>query len=424
MVTLGGESDTLTRDPAVATLELDVVDRSGNVTPIGGGPIGQTNIDLGDVQQSLVGSLQLTGKDASGNAVVFGATPVVEVGLLDGANIPLFVQRKGDFARMPGTIADDRAAPLLAASPRAIYYAGGTVASATSPPGLGGYDLLLLQDFGDPCPVTVDAQSFALVQLAQQNGLGDYAVGALLDDAGITEVGLPSCQASVQSNTLADGGPAPWAGVAGGKTVMGDDGTAYVVGPSELDAGAPTNAILTLPPSGDGGVLSSSAPRAGAATTWAPGRGVFLYGGGGADASAAEVVASTGTASPICATPDPATGLAAIALDAKTLLLAGDGNQARAIDVSNSTNCAQPWGSTDNLPPPLTAATLFDLHDGAFLLVGDDSTGATLAFRIDATSNTPKPLEIARHGARAVQTQTGAVIVLGGGSATPESYVD
>ena len=86
--------------------------------------------------------------------------------------------------------------------------------------------------------------------------------------------------------------------------------------------------------------------------------------------------------------------------------------------------CPQPWGSTQNLPPPLDDPWLFALGGGAFLLVGDDVSGATRVFRLDATSSVEIPLRIARQGARAIQTATGEVILVGGGSTTPESYFD
>jgi len=66
------------------------------------------------------------------------------------------------------------------------------------------------------------------------------------------------------------------------------------------------------------------------------------------------------------------------------------------------------------------------LGNDAFLIVGDDPTGTTRAFRLTESEATPEEIffKIPRQGARAVQTDTGEVIILGGGSDVPESYFD
>src|SRR5512143_1682358 len=88
-VTTGGESDALTRDPAVTSFVIDAVDRSGGVTQLVQSPYPTTSaIDLGNPSQSAVVSLQLTGKDATNDAVVWGAVPYAELGAFNGATVP------------------------------------------------------------------------------------------------------------------------------------------------------------------------------------------------------------------------------------------------------------------------------------------------------------------------------------------------
>ena len=92
------------------------------------------------------------------------------------------------------------------------------------------------------------------------------------------------------------------------------------------------------------------------------------------------------------------------------------------VDLGCTSACApQPWGQPS--PVAITPTALFNAATGVFVAVGDDGQGSTHVLRMDATSTTEVPLKIARNGARAAQTQTGAIVILGGGSATPESCV-
>jgi hypothetical protein len=427
----GCTSDALTRAPAVATFELDAVGHDGSRQTLADGGIAQANVDLGDVAEEAIASLQLTGRDASNNAVLFGATPFVQLGALDGATIPLFVQRKGEFACMPGAIADGRTAPLLAANPRGIYYGGGTITGATGNPVFGGYDLLFLDGFATTCDVGVAARSLSLVELTNQTSDGDSAVAALIADNAIYELGLPSCGFSeIKDSDLADGGTLKsWSEVAGGRAINGDDGTGFVVGPSKLDA--TSNTIVSFPTTGaDGGppraTVAFAAKRQGAAVAWLPNGGIFIYGGAAEPgAPGIEILNSTLAASKLGDYPlDPVQGLAAAQLDGTHMIVAGDMQPPRVVDVTCEGGCATtPWGQ--GLPMTLSSPSLFPLGGGAFLIVGDDATGATHAFRMTET-DAPKEvlLRIPRIGARAVQTETGEVIILGGGSDVPESYFD
>jgi len=416
-VTYGGEPT----DPDVSTATLAAVDQTGNSTTLGGPAAASGTLDLGDSSSTLVASLQLTGNDASGNAVVFGTTPFVELGALDGATLPLFVQRKGELARMPGETTDDRSAPLLAVTGRGIYYAGGSLSGASGPLDVGGYDLLGLEAFGTTCEVNLNATSFALIQLTQENENGDLGYAALVDDAGYLAVGLPSCGGGADTPTKElPTGLLSWADVSRAPTVMGDDGAAYIVGPSKTDA--PSSSILVVSPKAESVSVISTTSRQGAASAWAPGRGIFLYGGGGGATLITAAGAATDSPYPV----EPAQGLAAVAFDAtKTMLVAGGAAAPVTIDLSCGAGCAPtPFGQAPAVA--LQSPSLFALGHGAFLLVGDDSSGSTHVFRLDGGPESPPeiPLKIPRQGARAVQTPTGAIVIVGGGSATPESYVE
>ncbi len=399
-VTLGGETDTLTRGPAVASLDVEAVERNGTHHAILTATLPITTLDLGDLSQTLVASIQLTGKDSSGNAVVFGATPYIELGAISGGDIPLFIQRKGTLARMPGALSDSRSTPLVTTLHRGIYMAGGGQTT------LVGYDLLYLSDFGASCATPSDATSFAFVQLAQTNEDGDLAVAYAIDSTGMTRVGGVTC--SNFTNFLLPTGTT-WPDIAGGATVNGDDGSAYVVGPST---------VLKLDTSEAFDVFGPFESRQGPAVAWAPGRGIFVYGGG----KGAVIISATGALSSFTYPDEPTPSLAAIAFDAnKTMLVAGDMASPRTIDLTCSSACTPtPWGEA--LPFALLTSSLFSVGTMTFLLVGDDVAGTTHVFLLDASKTTELKLNIARSGARAVQTETGEVIIMGGGNATPESF--
>src|SRR5262249_44692736 len=143
------------------------------------------------LSQTLVASIQLTGFDASKDPVVWGATPFAALGVFNGATVPLFVQRKREWARMPGAIADTRSAPFLARTSRGVYYAGGS-SGGSNLLAITGYDLLALDNFGISCPGAA-TKSFALVILPQANLDGEIALAWRVDDAAVNVVGLGDC---------------------------------------------------------------------------------------------------------------------------------------------------------------------------------------------------------------------------------------
>ena len=413
-VTLGGETDTVSRSPAVDSYIVEAVDRSGNRQTLtqakwsSGG-----SVDLGQLSQSVVASIQLTGSDANANAIVWGAVPFATLGVFDGLTIPLFVQRKGEFARMPGTIADARNKPLLQRTARGVYYAGGSLGGPIPP--TGAYDLLLLQDFGSTLAANRVATSFAIIQLSQTNQEGDSALALLIDSAGVDEFGLATDEI-YSPGSLPEG--KSWADLAGGQTIVSpDDGTVYIIGSSKPDA--VSSLVLQFPQSGTGSTLEG-VRRQGAAVAWAPKRGVFVYGGSATEVGA-EII--TSSSQPLPQKSDATQGLAAVAFDSSTMLIAGTADTPHKIDLACTQSCAPiAWGKP--LPQPLTSPSLFAIGKETFLIVGDDPSGATVAYRLSETSTDEKDLKIPRTGARAIQVETGQVVIIGGGNATPESYVD
>jgi hypothetical protein len=213
---------------------------------------------------------------------------------------------------------------------------------------------------------------------------------------------------------------------------MGDDGSAYVVGPSRI--GAPSTVVVVFPPSNNN-QHGTTQPRQGAAVAWAPKRGVFIYGGNvDMTHSGAELINASAASTSLNFASDATQGLAAVAFDANTMLLAGvpmlgatNPLKPHTVDLTCTNTSSSPcpvseWGAA--LPTALTASSLFAVGNATFILVGDDpATGASRVFRLDASSTTPLELKIPRQGARAAQIETGQVVIVGGGSPTVESYV-
>jgi hypothetical protein len=467
-ITTGGETDTMTAPPPVDSVILSAVDNTGVSTPLQSSPSPYdpaTTIDLGNPSQEAIVSIQFTGT-AAGTPVVTGATPFAQLGALTGT-VPLFVQRRGECARItsptgtPGPFADGRSGALLAATGRMVYAVGGTTGGDAGILPFVGYDMLGLQNSSSTLPVAQQPQSFALVQLLNETADGDLAVAWLISaDAGV-ELGLSTQEdywpdASAPPNTMVT-----WADIAGGATVMGDDGpppTAYIVGGTAISSYS--NFIVALSPAGVGS-HGNGARRQWAAATLTKTHQVFIYGGNGDTSAGAELVAPFGTdesgnplpltVSPLLGTPADATqGLAAAPLDNNTMVMAGNAD-AHTNNTASDGGAAMPWGnplqpfqvtlscssqSCDPtpwgvaIPMALIGSTtspsspsLFPVGSGEFILVGDDSSGNTHVYLLTSTATTEMQLKIPRQGARAVQFSTGQVIIVGGGTTTVESCV-
>jgi hypothetical protein len=430
-VTIGGETDTITRSPAVDDFIIEAVDHQGNRQSLMDGSAkwsSGSTLTLGELPQATVASIQLTGFEADGGPVVWGAVPFAELGAFSGLTIPLFVQRKGDTARMPGTI-EAGSPPLLAANSRVILVAGDNTT-------LGAYDMLYLDAISSVCP-SAATKSFALVVSPTPNSDGEQAMAWRISDNAASVYGLAQCTGDYGVNVHPQDGGFVFSDFAGGRTVMDGTGpysTAYVVGPSRTSG--MSGVVFKITPDSEAStaidaVISTIAltPRKGAATAWAPGYGLFIYGGASAaPGDVGEIVNTSGGVQEIPvsgdASADTREGLAAIAFDAKKMLVAGDGQTPILVDLSCPDCPPQQWGAATNVP--LSSPSLFSIGNGAFVLVGDDSTGATRVFRLSDSDAAPpeKPLKIPRQGARAIQFETGQIVFIGGGSATPESYVD
>ncbi|CAN5578840.1 hypothetical protein BH09MYX1_BH09MYX1_40900 [soil metagenome] len=413
---VGSETDALKRAPAVVTLSAEAVDPSGNHTALGSATLPQTEFDLTDAPRASYLSLEITGKDATATKVLFGRSVVLQLGAADGTTLPIFVQRTGEWARMPSPLADDRARPLIVATSRTFIVAGGGEGTTASQV-LTGYDFATLHALG-AYGVSAKARSLAI----------SNAAALLVGDEKTTALGFDLQGATQFAITVPDG--ATFDEVAGGATIIGDAGESYVVGPSRT-TGAPTVRILKVSAAGLASFVNITKPRLGAAALWVKNRGLFVFGGtdGTVDGGAgAELLAKDATvATPIDFAPDKIQGAAAAVLDGSTVLLVGgdDGGAAaatRVVDAACFSKCtATPWGAP--LPIKTTVAAVFTLFPTSALLVADDETSATRTFRLDTGATTEIATRLPRHAARAARAPTGNVVLVGGGSAILESFI-
>jgi hypothetical protein len=406
----GEETDTFTRDPAPTQLVIETVDSSGRAATIATVAISPstTAIDLGSQSTDTFASVRVTGNDANGVRRVFGLSLPFDFGALDGSSIGVFVQRTGELARMPNPLPDARAWPnVVIAAGRFIFTAGGADASSRI------YDLAGYAPLDAPplLPRTPKSTVF----------FGTTAL--LVDDEGATSFDLSSSTPSDVPPPM--GGT--YAEISGGATLSALDGSSYVIGATRT-TGDPTPRILRVDPSGTLSFLTLATPRLGAAAAWIEGRGLVVA-GGSADGAGVELFAvGASVSTPLPFPSDATSGAGATALDATHVLLAGgtiaNGMDAgfRVVDATCASQCA-PASWSAALPSPLSRAQAFAIDASSAFIVGDDAmTSATRAFRASGSTVTEVALKVARSGARAVATPTGAVAIVGGAGEI-ESFV-
>jgi len=406
----GAETDVFSRSPAATSLVVDVVDTSGNRTNLVTAKLPTTEVDLGELPRTNVASVQVTGKDDVGTALVYGASVGLQFAILEGVTLPVFVQRKGEWARYPSALPDGRSAPLLVPTARALIVSGGSDAAFASQ--VTGYDVASYAAL-TTLTVTRSARSMAIAN----------ASALLIDDTGASGLDL---SAGTSFDVAAPTGGS-YVEVAGGPTVYGEDGEAYVVGAGRTD-GAATARVLKLDSAGKVTFLTMGAARRGAAVVWAKGRGLLVLGGNDT-APGADLLPKGATGSVTLPFPPDATrGASATMLNDTTVLVAGGTDAAsspqatRTFDLTCAASCVTAsWKST--LTQALTPTQLFTTSPTTALLVGDDAAGATHTFRLDTEAATEVPTKIARNRARASRVATGSIVLVGGGSPILESYV-
>ncbi len=405
-LTTGGETDTLTRAPAPTSLVIDAIDADGGVTNLASTRLPATSIDLGERDQSTIANIRVQGKDDTGNVLVTGTTLPIQLGALGGTSVPVFVQRTGEFARMPTAVSDTREAPVVQLIiGRYIVWSGGVGNQSSSQI----YDTATVSPFTAPPSLPRVPASLAAVGT-------DMLV---IDANGGSWIELSD---STTADAVAPSG-GTFAEVAGGQTVEDGTGVSYVIGATRT-AGAPSARVLRIDTDGTLTFLALTEPRLGAAAAWIDGRGLVVVGGSSAGAGI-EILPPGGAAAStaLAYAADATTGSSAAPLDASHVLVAGGVDAAgsaaavRVFDLGCSGTCA-PVVWSGGPTTPLTTSQLFSLgfagNANDALLFGDDATGASHVFRLDQAASTELPYKIPRRGARAVKLDVPAIAVVGG----------
>jgi hypothetical protein len=423
----GAETDTFTETPVPTSLVVQAWSAPDAGTTIADVPFPATSVDLGDQSEANEAIITVSGIDANNATVVYGASLYLDFGSLAGDTVPIFVQRVGETARLPGTL-DLRTSPLLSSlQAEYVFVAGANEQAFASTTQL--YDFEQLAPLPSAPAMPVIPLSMAVIGTVAMlfDGTSDASdTGATYFDLSANETAQVPALANQYNYTFAD--------VAGGQTVVASDGTTFVVGGTRT-IGSPTAAVLEINPndssntsyvSGNLTWLSLSAPRFGAAATWVDGHGVVVA-GGSPTAAGVEVLAEGSTMStPLTYyAPDLSTGAGATTTDdLDTVVLAGgllpSGGDAgvRAVLLSGCTAapCSPtPWTS---LSPPIGTANAFDIDPTHILVVGNElGSGATHVFMV--TSGSPGssmelPTKVPHTNASAIVSPVGSVVILGG----------
>ncbi len=412
----GAETDTFTRNPPPATLRVDAIDSSNQEQTLASVSLPATTIDLGTMDEAAIETLRVSGLAANGSRVVFGQSIPIQLGALDGLTLPLFVQRTGELARMPGPLSDARGAPVLALMGGRFLFVGAgqddTLAKTTQL-----YDFAQFAPLGSPPALPRVPESVAFVG----------TVAWLIDAAGASQFDF-STSGAIVNVTLPDGGTGgAYADIAGGSTVIATDGTQYIVGATRQTP-PPTAAVFAIDPNGNVSWQTLSAPRQGASAVWVDGHGLVVL-GGSSTAAGVEVIANGAmTGAPLAYPPDSSTGSGAAKLDNGHVLLAGgvaSGGDAgvRAIDLACPAACAPTTWS--DLPSALASAQAFAMDSANAVVVGDDMlSGQTHVYRLTTAGATELITKVTRAHARAIASPVGppGSFLLAGGAPVIEAF--
>jgi hypothetical protein len=401
VLTLGQETDTWNgAETAVVELEAD----SGQHQELlrRGAPLERFEMGKGGITTFVV-----SGLDQSGVAKTRGRSLPINRAGFAGIQLPLFVSRANELGRPPGNLpnAHPDHPPLQIAGGRYLYAFGATDGERARADiyDFGSWQSLAEGSVTCPSPPCV-VQSLAIVAGTLALAVGDDWALAL-DLAEATVADAPELE-----------GLASYGEVAGGATIHTDDAAAYLVGGTR--SSEPTASVIHITPEGLLDFVLLAAPRAGAAATWIPGRGLLIVGGGDATTAGAELLAEGSTAFvALPFPPDPTRGGAVVSFDGSTAYRLGgrleDGSFAESVSLALGcgAGCAPVAVGS---PVELGNAKAFPLANERAFVVGEDADGHTRALIWSAEGSTPVPLREPRKAASAILAPTGHVAIAGG----------
>lgn len=446
------EAGTFTQDPVPTTLQIDEALYAGDggvtVSTLVDATLPAATINLGNQSEGTDAILTVSGIAPNGQTVVYGASVLLDFGLLSGTTVPIFVQRTGQFARLPGTLSDQRTSPLLAVfNGDTLLIAGGDQAEWSMDTQL--YDFTQLAAYSSPPSLPEAPQSIAFQGTVSWLFDGDAGNYFDFSDSYEGPFSLPS-------------GGGSFADVAGGATVVDPaTGNEYIVGATRTSGNpskyvlevVPTDTSDTAYPYGNPHWVTLGTPRLGAAAVWIAAQNELAIIGGNTQEDAGVGIEVIGGGSTVTADStalsfpaDLTSGAGGVVLDGgatlEVLLVGGVnpsldaglsdaddggapgpdaavgspiGTGLRVVDLSCESSCApMPWGPS--LPLPLVSAQAFTTTGASVLIVGNDASGVTHVFTATSSSITEIPTRVPHTNARAITSPTGTVLVVGGSS--------
>lgn len=382
---LGRETATLSSDPKPTRWELGFAKAGAERVVVAQGDWPSSSLDV-DVKADEVGAFDVSFLGAADLSLAVGASPAVAVGQLPGRRLPLFVQRRGEFAR-PTPDLDARVEPVATVVAARIVVVGGGDTS------LAGFDLALVQALA---PQSLQSAPDALAASAAAVFASTAGVLVRLDlETAITSlVTLPS---NVNASELS---AAPLVPRAGGFAWVGPARSSAASSAIVLIDADETLRVTRLPALEHDCAVAS---RADGSLTLACANGAWQ-------------IAADGTVS---TAPLPALGgvAALAALEDGTLHAVSAGRVIR-IPVGCEAGCVP-----EDLGAAACAARAQMVGLGTeSLLVCDDAEGATHAFRVQGSMQANVMLREPRRGATLVSIAAHEAALVGGGPRSFERY--
>jgi hypothetical protein len=408
VLSTGEETDAWIRTPAVDRVEIRLTSRFGTDL-VGASQAPTSSVEITNVLYvGGYGGFEALGLDVTGSPVLRGLSTPFFIDELRDFSIPLFVGRKGEWARPSDTLEQPRRKPLLSlVYQQYLFAAGGQAITGVDGSIPDVYDFGYWQIYkGQPRLARLPRSLAALDSLL-----------LVIDDTGATWLDVSTDAAT---EAVAPAGLS-FAEIAGGATVQAPDGSFFVVGATRTSGDA-TSKILKVGSDGKMETFTLATARLGAAASCVGLTGARLVvAGGSATGAGIEVLDQAQTLVPLAYPPDPTVGMAVAGIDDSNVLLLGGTDPATGATAalrSASLGCTQACATTAVAvdPLPLSQATAFRVADGTFLAVGENTQGETLAYEVIASpaSTRALPLREPRKWASAAVLYTGQVAIVGG----------
>lgn len=340
----GAETDVFTRAPAPKTLTIGAIDKDGVERDLATTPLPATSLDLGNLDIGTVLRVQVRARDEQGKVLVAGRSTPILAGDRDA--VPVFVQRTGELARMPGPFASAPVTPMVEVVFGRYLFLASSGSTATQV-----YDFETLAPLPSAPALPVAARSI----VAQ--GANLYVVGDRVMALNVAT-----------GETFTVTAPGDAAEIAGAVAVHGDGGAAYLVAATR-EGDVATDRGWYLGADGKLAARALTAPRKGAVAAFVTAKGLFV-----SSADAPPELVSADSATPLGYPTPTSRPLAAAALDDHSVVVVDESGGVLRYDLGCRSGCAaEVWAAG----PKTTRATVLAIDATRVFYVGDDG-GAVL----------------------------------------------